>query len=84
MSFRYLSHRLLRAVVTLWLVVTFVFIMLRTTGEPTDTLLPDDSPPEVIEFYRKAWGLDKPVRAVRALFQKRVQGRSGAILPRQS
>lgn len=72
MSFRYLSHRLLRAVVTLWLVVTFVFIMLRTTGEPTDTLLPDDSPPEVIEFYRKAWGLDKPLYEQYVLYFKSV------------
>ena len=22
---------------------------------------PDDTPPEVVEFYRRAWGLDKPL-----------------------
>jgi peptide/nickel transport system permease protein len=61
MTFRYMSQRLLRAVVTMWLVVTFTFIILRATGDPTDTLLPDDTPTEVVEFYRRAWGLDKPL-----------------------
>jgi peptide/nickel transport system permease protein len=72
MSFRYMSRRLFRAAVTLWLVVTFVFIILRITGDPADTLLPDDSPPEVVEFYRKAWGLDKPMVEQYALYFKSV------------
>ena len=32
--------------VTLWLVVTFVFVVLRTSGDPLVSLLPADSEPE--------------------------------------
>ncbi len=61
MTLRYMSQRVLRALVTVWLVVTFTFLILRVTGDPADTLLPDDTPPEVVAHYRKAWGLDKPL-----------------------
>ena len=33
----------LRAVITMWLVVTFVFFVLRLSGDPTMMLLPDDA-----------------------------------------
>lgn len=51
----------LRAVVTLWLVVTFVFFVLRLSGDPTYMLLPDDIDDATREFYRQLWGLDKPI-----------------------
>ncbi len=61
MSLRYLATKLLRALFTLWLVVTFVFVVLRLTGDPTDQLLPDDVSPQIVDYYRKAWGLDRPL-----------------------
>lgn len=56
---RYVAIKLLRAALTLWLVITFVFVVLRISGDPTDILLPDDVAEEVREFYRVRWGLDK-------------------------
>jgi peptide/nickel transport system permease protein len=51
----------LRAVITLWLVVTFVFFVLRLSGDPTNMLLPDDIDEATRTFYRQLWGLDKPI-----------------------
>jgi peptide/nickel transport system permease protein len=56
---RFVAVKLLRAALTLWLVITFVFVVLRISGDPTDILLPDDVAQEVREFYRVKWGLDK-------------------------
>lgn len=56
----------------MWLVITFIFIILRVTGDPTDTLLPDDTPPEVVAFYQQAWGLDKPLHEQYVLYFKSV------------
>ncbi|MEM5477762.1 ABC transporter permease [Pacificibacter sp. AS14] len=51
----------LRAVITLLLVVTFVFFVLRLSGDPTYMLLPDDIDEATRTFYRQLWGLDKPI-----------------------
>ncbi len=56
---RFVAVKLLRATLTIWLVITFVFVVLRISGDPTDILLPDDVAEEVREFYRVKWGLDK-------------------------
>jgi peptide/nickel transport system permease protein len=61
MSATYLAWKLLRALITMWLVVTFVFFVLRLTGDPLAQLLPDDVDQSTIEFYRKLWGLDAPI-----------------------
>lgn len=53
--------RLFRAAITLWLVVTFVFFVLRLSGDPTYILLPDDIDEATRNFYRAQWGLDKPL-----------------------
>lgn len=51
----------LRAVITLWLVITFVFFVLRLSGDPTLILLPDDIDEATRDFYRQLWGLDRPI-----------------------
>lgn len=60
---RWTLIKLLRAVVTMWLVVTFVFFVLRLSGDPTYILLPDDIDEATRNFYRHLWGLDKPLYA---------------------
>lgn len=57
---RYLLRRLLRMVVTAWLVVTFVFVVLRVSGDPIEALVPADiATPDLIEYYRTLYGLDR-------------------------
>ncbi|MCR8546932.1 ABC transporter permease [Salipiger sp. P9] len=53
--------KLLRALVTMGLVLTFVFFVLRLSGDPTLVLLPDDVDQATREFYRAKWGLDAPL-----------------------
>jgi peptide/nickel transport system permease protein len=51
--------RLLRAVISLWLIVTLVFVGLRMTGDPAIAVLnPDDMTREMIDAYRKRWGFE--------------------------
>ena len=44
---RYLAGRLLRALLTIFLVVTFAFFVLRLSGDPALLILSVDAPPEV-------------------------------------
>lgn len=57
----FLFRKLSRAFLTLLLVVSFAFLVLRVSGDPTEMLLPDDASPELIAEYRTIWGLDKPL-----------------------
>lgn len=58
---RFAALRLLRALVTVALVVTFAFIVLRLSGDPALIVLGPEAPPEAIAAFRKAWGLDEPL-----------------------
>ena len=58
---RFLGLRLGRAVLTVLLVVTFAFVVLRLSGDPAMLILSPDAPPEAIAAFRHAWGLDQPV-----------------------
>ncbi len=58
---RWVALKTLRAVLTMWLVVTFVFFVLRLSGDPTYILLPDDIDEATRDFYRRLWGLDQPI-----------------------
>lgn len=53
--------RLLRAFITIILVVSFAFIVLRMSGDPAQIILGPDAPPQAVEAFRKAWGLDQPI-----------------------
>lgn len=57
----YIGLRLIRAVVTLLITITLVFIFIRFSGDPAAALAPPDAPQEVIDQYREALGLDKPL-----------------------
>ena len=58
---RYLAARLLRALLTIFLVVTFAFFVLHLSGDPAMMILSADAPPESIAAFRAAWGLDRPL-----------------------
>jgi peptide/nickel transport system permease protein len=58
---RFLLLRLGRAMLTITLVVTFAFIVLRLSGDPAMLILNVDAPAEAIAAFRRAWGLDQPL-----------------------
>ena len=51
----------LRMFVTVFLAVTFVFVIMRVSGDPIRALLPLDAPEELVELTRFEWGLDQPL-----------------------
>ena len=58
---RFLALRLVRAALTIALVVTFAFAVLRLSGDPALTIMSPEAPAEAIAAFRKAWGLDQPL-----------------------
>ena len=64
MNFRFLCVKLLRAMVTVLIVLSFVFIVLRVSGDPVESMLGDEADPEVVEYYRAKYGLDRPLPAI--------------------
>ena len=58
---RFWIIKLLRTALTLWFVVTFTFVVLRTSGDPVVALLGADAMPDEVEQFRSEWGLDQPL-----------------------
>jgi peptide/nickel transport system permease protein len=58
---RFLGFRLCRAMLTLVLVVTFAFVVLRLSGDPALLIMSADAPPEAVAAFRRSWGLDDPL-----------------------
>lgn len=58
---RFLALRLGRALLTIALVVTFAFVVLRLSGDPALMIMSPDAPPEALKAFREAWGLDEPL-----------------------
>jgi len=61
MSTRYLLQKIFRAVLTICIIVSFVFIALRMSGDAALQIYGADVDTEVLEALRKEWGLDKPL-----------------------
>lgn len=59
--FRFMLSRLLRTFITVALVVSFAFIVLRLSGDPALEILSTDATPEALDAFRKAWGLNDPI-----------------------
>ncbi|WP_342360996.1 ABC transporter permease [Terrarubrum flagellatum] len=57
----FIAARLGRALLTIFLVMTFSFVVLRLSGDPALIIMSADAPPEAIAAFRKAWGLDDPI-----------------------
>lgn len=58
---RLIALRTLRGLLTVWGLLTFVFVMLRLSGDPLEALLGDDAPPAVVDYYRALYGFDQPI-----------------------
>ena len=58
---RFVLGRSLRGIVTLWAVVTVVFIVLRMSGDPAEVMLGAEASPEAIEAFRRSHGLNDPL-----------------------
>lgn len=58
---RFFIRRGLRTLLTLWVVVTAVFLAFRLAGDPLTVLLPEDTAQVVRDFYIEKWGLDAPL-----------------------
>lgn len=58
---RFLGLRLIRAAVTLFVVLTFVFILVRLTGDPVRLMLPDTATQADVDAMRDTLGLNAPV-----------------------
>ena len=59
MSLQFFLTKLFRGTMTLLLAVTFVFIVLRASGDPAQMMLSDEASPEAIATFRRRWGLDR-------------------------
>jgi len=58
---RFLVARGVRAALTIWIVVSGVFIILRLSGDPVTLLLSENATPDQIEALRTRLGLDAPI-----------------------
>jgi peptide/nickel transport system permease protein len=61
MSNLHLLQKLFRAVLTICIIVTFVFVALRMSGDAALQIYGADVDTEVLEALRESWGLDKPI-----------------------
>lgn len=60
---RFVLIRVLRALLTVALVVTFAFVVLRLSGDPAISIMGEDASPEAMAAFRRQWGLDEPLWA---------------------
>ena len=61
---RFILKRLGQIVITLFIIMTFLFLLFRMMpGDPTSMILDPKMPPEAKELIRKEFGLDKPLMA---------------------
>ena len=58
---RFIALRLGRALLTIAMVVSFAFVVLRLSGDPAMLMLSAEAPAEAIAAFRHAWGLDQPL-----------------------
>jgi peptide/nickel transport system permease protein len=58
---RFMALRLGRAALTIVLVVTFAFVVLRLSGDPATIIMSPEAPAEAIAAFRHSWGLDQPI-----------------------
>ena len=55
---RYILIRLIQGAFVVWVVVTFVFVLSRLSGDPIELMVPIETAPEVVEAIQEHWGLN--------------------------
>lgn len=61
MSARYVLQKLLRALLTILIILTFIFVALRLSGDSALLIFGPDVDEAALEALREAWGLNKPI-----------------------
>jgi len=61
MNLRFVFTKVLRALLTLWIVVTFAFVIMHASGDPIEIMLGDQAEQDVIDHYKALYGLDRPM-----------------------
>lgn len=61
MNLRFVLTKIFRALLTLWIVVTFAFVIMHASGDPIEIMLGDQAEQEVIDHYKELYGLDRPM-----------------------
>jgi peptide/nickel transport system permease protein len=61
MNLKFVLQKAFRAFVTVWLIVTTVFVVLRLSGDPAVYVLGLEVAPEALDAFREQWGLNKPI-----------------------
>ncbi len=57
----YFFVKLIRAIITAFLILVISFLMIRSSGNPAQIYLGEEAMPEAVEYFNKKWGLDKPI-----------------------
>ncbi|MBI3953305.1 MAG: ABC transporter permease [Chloroflexi bacterium] len=57
----YILRRIFYGILSLWAVVTIVFLIGRASGDPVSLFVPIDARADDVEYVRKRLGLDRPV-----------------------
>jgi peptide/nickel transport system permease protein len=58
---KFILAKLARAFLTIMMVMTFAFIVLRLSGDPAQVLLGPDAPLDAVIAFRERWGLNDPI-----------------------
>jgi peptide/nickel transport system permease protein len=58
---RYVLRRVLQTLLTLWAILTLVFVLVRLVGDPLEVLAPEEITVQQKEELRQALGLDQPL-----------------------
>lgn len=58
---RYVTVKIAKAIVTIWFILTLVFLLTRLSGDPAEWLLPDDASAKTKAELRLSLGLDRPI-----------------------
>jgi peptide/nickel transport system permease protein len=69
---RYALRRFLRGLITMWLVVTVVFVALRLSGDPARAMLSEEASQAQIDAFNRRYGLDQPIPVQYALYVRNI------------
>ena len=65
-------RKCLRALLTLWIVVSLTFVVLRGAGDPALTILGTDATPATIASFHQRWGLNQPLPLQYAVYIRNI------------